>query len=139
MPDITVIIGVLYPIQYLFYSIELVWAQHHQALITLMQYDVFPDNLAERTFFQEKHSKLIQFIERQICSIRPVECKLISAIGIVGKIASIYAIGDNKQLNISAGTRDHPRLCGEKPEFPQPSYGVSGSPPPMRGKESSFL
>ena len=100
MPYITVIIGVLYPIQYLFYSIELVWTQHHQALITLMQYDVFPDNLAERTFFQEKHSKLIQFIERQICSIRPVECKLISAIGIVGKIASIYAIGDNKQLNI---------------------------------------
>ena len=39
----------------------------------------------------------------------------------------------------TASPEDHPRLCGEKPEFPQPSYGVSGSPPPMRGKESSFL
>ena len=96
MPDITVIVGVLYPIQYLFYSIELVWTQHHQALITLMQYDVFPDNLAERTLFQEKYSKLIQFIERQIRRIRPVKCKLISAIGIIGEITSVYAIGDNK-------------------------------------------
>ena len=54
-----------------------------------MQYDVFPDNLAERTLFQEKYSKLIQFIERQIRRIRPVECELISAIGIIGEITSV--------------------------------------------------
>ena len=65
-----------------------------------MQYDVFPDNLAERTLFQEKYSKLIQFIERQIRRIRPVECELISAIGIIGEITSIYTIGNDKQLNI---------------------------------------
>ena len=100
MPDITVIVGVLHPIQYLFYSKELIWAQHHQALITFMQYNIFPDNLTERTLFQEKYSKLIQFIERQICCIRPVKCELISTIGIIGEIASVYTIGDDKQLNI---------------------------------------
>ena len=96
MPDITVIVGVLYPIQYLFYSIELVWAKYHQAFIPFMQYDIFSDNLTERTLFQEKYSKLIQFIEWQICRIRPVEREFISTIGIIGEITSIYAIGDNK-------------------------------------------
>lgn len=65
-----------------------------------MQYDVFPDNLAERTLFQEKYSKLIQFIERQIRRIRPVKCELISTIRIIGEITSIYTIGNDKQLNI---------------------------------------
>ena len=31
-------------------------------------------------------------------------------------------------------TRDHPRLCGEKPLFSATSLIVKGSPPPMRGK-----
>ena len=30
--------------------------------------------------------------------------------------------------------RDHPRLCGEKARQNVPSWGVTGSPPPMRGK-----
>ena len=30
--------------------------------------------------------------------------------------------------------RDHPRLCGEKARQSVPSWGVTGSPPPMRGK-----
>ena len=30
--------------------------------------------------------------------------------------------------------RDHPRLCGEKPEIPLTRHVELGSPPPMRGK-----
>ena len=30
---------------------------------------------------------------------------------------------------------DHPRLCGEKPIFVEPDTEISGSPPPMRGKD----
>ena len=30
---------------------------------------------------------------------------------------------------------DHPRLCGEKPDYQHLQIEVSGSPPPMRGKE----
>ena len=31
--------------------------------------------------------------------------------------------------------RDHPRLCGEKSSMDAPHAVLSGSPPPMRGKE----
>ena len=34
-------------------------------------------------------------------------------------------------------TRDHPRLCGEKLNFKSIVQNVTGSPPPMRGKEVS--
>ena len=30
--------------------------------------------------------------------------------------------------------RDHPRLCGEKQIFRMDTFGLKGSPPPMRGK-----
>ena len=36
-------------------------------------------------------------------------------------------------------TRDHPRLCGEKPLFSATSLIVKGSPPPMRGKETAII
>ena len=100
MPDITIIIGVLYTIQNLFYRIELVRTKHHQALVSFMQYDIFSYDFAKVTFFQEEYGKFIQFIERMIGCIRPIECKLISTIGIIGKIASIYTVGNDKQLYI---------------------------------------
>ena len=31
-------------------------------------------------------------------------------------------------------SRDHPRLCGEKPPVGVPDNRITGSPPPMRGK-----
>ena len=34
---------------------------------------------------------------------------------------------------------DHPRLCGEKGHDPPHGKGLSGSPPPMRGKVSSRI
>ena len=36
------------------------------------------------------------------------------------------------------GCRDHPRLCGEKPETSASPETHAGSPPPMRGKELNF-
>ena len=33
---------------------------------------------------------------------------------------------------------DHPRLCGEKLNFPSTRSITSGSPPPMRGKDGRF-
>ena len=92
MPYIAVIVRVLYTIQNLLYGIELIRTKHHQALVTLMQHDIFPYDFAKRTFFQEEYGKLIQFIERMIGSIRPIKCKLITAIGIIGKITGVYTI-----------------------------------------------
>ena len=67
------------------YGIELIWTKYHQALVALVQHDIFPYDFAKRTFFQEKDSKLIQFIERMIGGIRPIECKLVTAVRIIGK------------------------------------------------------
>ncbi len=100
MPDITVIIRVFYTIQNFFYCIKLIRAKNHQALVTLMQNDVFANNFSQSTFVKKHGGKLLQVIKRHIGSIRPVERKLIAAIRIVGKIASIHAIGYDKQLDI---------------------------------------
>ena len=100
MPDITIIIGVLYTIQNLLYRIELVRTKYHQTLVTLMQHDILSYDFAKCTFFQKEYSKLIQFIEWMIGGICPVECELIPTIWIIGKIASVNTIGYNKQLNI---------------------------------------
>ena len=37
------------------------------------------------------------------------------------------------------GSRDHPRLCGEKPLRHFPDTMRQGSPPPMRGKAYSDM
>ena len=53
-------------------------------------------------------------------------------------ITPAYA-GKSRQFFISSGvTEDHPRLCGEKSLVRQFPASGSGSPPPMRGKASSF-
>ena len=65
-----------------------------------MQHDIFPYDFAKRTFFQEEYGKLIQFIERMIGCIRPIEGKLVTAIRIVGEVTGIYTIGYDKQLDI---------------------------------------
>ena len=92
MPYIAVIVGVLHTIQNFLYGIELIRTKHHQTFVALVLHDIFPYDFAKRTFFQEEYGKLIQFIKRMIGSIRPIECKLITAIRIVGKIAGIDTI-----------------------------------------------
>ena len=65
-----------------------------------MQNNIFAYQFAESTLIKEKCCKLIQFVEWSISCIRPVDCKFISAIGIIGEITSVHTIGDDKQLNI---------------------------------------
>ena len=58
-----------------------------------MQHDIFAGHLAQRTFVEEELRKHREVVERHILCIRPVERELISAVGIVGKIACVYTIG----------------------------------------------
>ena len=58
-----------------------------------MQHNILSYDFAKCTFFQEEYGKLIQFIERMIGGICPVECELIPTIWIIGKIASVNTIG----------------------------------------------
>ena len=100
MPYIAVVVGVLHLIQYLLHGIELVRTKHHQALVALMQHDVFSYDFAERTFLQKCGCKLIQFIERHIGCVRPVERELIASVWIVGEVACVDTVGNHEQLNV---------------------------------------
>ena len=100
MPDITIIVGVFHTVENLLHGIELVRAKHHQTLVTFMQDDILTDNLAQRALVEEHCGKFLQVVERHIGCIRPVECELISAIRIICKIASVYTIGYDEQLDV---------------------------------------
>ena len=50
------------------------------------------------------------------------------------RITPAYAGKRLKTQSQAACMRDHPRLCGEKLNFPSTRSITSGSPPPMRGK-----
>ena len=50
------------------------------------------------------------------------------------RITPAYAGKRGTYSNSKGGTRDHPRLCGEKSQIPLKNSPIPGSPPPMRGK-----
>ena len=96
MPDITVVIGVHHTVEDFFHGIELVWAKHHQAFVSLMKHDVFANHLAQRAFIKKECGKFVKFVKRHISCIRPVERELITAIRIIGKITGVHTIGYDK-------------------------------------------
>ena len=62
-----------------------------------------------------------------------------AALKVHGGITPAYA-GKRDSVRCSSGfRRDHPRLCGEKPEHGKICLLLMGSPPPMRGKEDQSL
>ena len=54
--------------------------------------------------------------------------------GLVIRITPAYAGKSRPYIFITSASRDHPRLCGEKFVSVLSKTGLSGSPPPMRGK-----
>ena len=52
----------------------------------------------------------------------------------VYRITPAYAGKSSRVRSCGTGSRDHPRLCGEKLSYSGFTSFVSGSPPPMRGK-----
>ena len=50
------------------------------------------------------------------------------------RITPAYAGKSSRYRLISISSRDHPRLCGEKPHTIRVDQSNAGSPPPMRGK-----
>ena len=51
------------------------------------------------------------------------------------RITPAYAGKRSVSVRKFHGSWDHPRLCGEKPPVGVPDSKITGSPPPMRGKE----
>ena len=56
-----------------------------------------------------------------------------------GRITPAYAGKSPYTYSFEPATRDHPRLCGEKPTHDENIFGWGGSPPPMRGKVPEIL
>ena len=55
------------------------------------------------------------------------------------RITPAYA---GKSMELSSNimvSKDHPRLCGEKPQERERGHGIQGSPPPMRGKVETWI
>ena len=100
MPNIAVLVGVLYTVKNLFDCIKLVRSQDHQTFVAFVQNDVFAYHFAQITLLQERASEHSEVIKRHILCIRPVESEFISAIGIVGKVTRINSVANDKQLDI---------------------------------------
>ena len=53
------------------------------------------------------------------------------------RITPAYAGKSPISSNVHEVSQDHPRLCGEKSFFSSSAFIFLGSPPPMRGKETT--
>ena len=56
--------------------------------------------------------------------------------GIKERITPAYAGKRHWKASVPIGSRDHPRVCGEKSKSLKPKRSGCGSPPRMRGKET---
>ena len=54
--------------------------------------------------------------------------------GLLPRITPAYAGKSASDISAASFKRDHPRLCGEKPQQEDTRKNQRGSPPPMRGK-----
>ena len=54
------------------------------------------------------------------------------------RITPAYAGKRSRRNRVQAGTKDHPRVCGEKLGFPDRLAAFQGSPPRMRGKAPRY-
>ena len=55
------------------------------------------------------------------------------------RITPAYAGKSSHLCKSFRDRQDHPRLCGEKPIGSLVQTAFTGSPPPMRGKESAYM
>ena len=100
VPNVAVLVGVLHTVENLFNCIELIRTQYHQTFVAFMQDDVFANHLAEIALVEEEIGEFAQVVERHVFLVGPIESELIAAIGIVGKIACVHTIADDKKLDV---------------------------------------
>ena len=100
VPDVAVLIRVLDAVQDFLHSVILVRAEDHQAFISIVQDDVFGNHLAHGAFVKEVGRKLAEIVHRLIVGQCPVEGKLIATVGIIGEIARVDTVGDDKKLDV---------------------------------------
>ena len=109
MPDIAVFITIEYPINNAFHCKILIRAQNHEALIRLIEYDVFGDHLGYMAGIQEYLCELIQTGYISIIFISPEKCLFEVLVPIVSIVLGIYAIADDENLDVlkkSASSRE---------------------------------
>ena len=100
VPNISVLVGVLYTVQDLLYCVVLVRAEDHQAFVSLMQDDVLGNHLAQGAFVKEMGRELAEVIHWLIVDEGPIESEFVTAIRVIGEITRVYAVGDDEDLDI---------------------------------------
>ena len=100
MPDISVVIGLLYFLQNLLHCIILIRAEHHQHLVSLVKDNVLAYNLSESTFRKEIISEKLKVVHRLVIGSCPVERELVASVGIIRKISCVDSIGDDEKLDV---------------------------------------
>ena len=100
MPDVAVIGVSLNTLKDSFHRIVLIWAQHHETLVALMQYDILGNHLAQRAAVEKHGRKQAEVVERIIGNVSPIKSELVTLIGVVGKVTSVHTVADDKDLNV---------------------------------------
>ena len=100
MPDIAVVVADDYTVEDFLNGVVLVRAQHHQALVSLVQHNVFADHLAKSAAVKEHGREKAEVVEWVVGFVSPVERELVALIGIVCKVARVYTVGDNEDLDV---------------------------------------
>ena len=63
VPNVSVAVGVLHLVDNLLNSIILIWAKHHERLITLVHHNIFANHLAKSTLVKKISSEKTQFVK----------------------------------------------------------------------------
>ena len=100
VPNISVLVGVLYTVQDLLYCVVLVRAEDHQAFVSLMQDDVLGNHLAQGAFVKEMGRELAEVIHWLIVDEGPIESEFVTAVRVIGEITRVYAVGDDEDLDV---------------------------------------
>ena len=84
--------------------------------------------------------KILQFLLKVRGSPPPMRGKVLGlrTSGLLPRITPAYAGKSASDISAASFKRDHPRLCGEKPQQEDTRKNQRGSPPPMRGKVFFF-
>ena len=68
--------------------------------VSLVQDDVLGDHLTQGALVKEVGRELAEVVDRLIIGQCPIEGELIAAVRVVGEITRVYAVGNDKDLDV---------------------------------------
>ncbi len=100
MPDVAVFVGGFDALKDDFDGVVLVGTQHHQHFVGLVQDDVFADHFGEVAFLQKGVGEVVELGDEVVFCICPVEGLFVFLFAVVGVVAGVDSVGDDKNLHV---------------------------------------